>query len=103
MKKIILLVCIVILAALLALFAPRIVAWLFSSQYNANGVSHFLVITIDKDQPKTYVGKLEDHDVYLEGLSADETVFRSVNAENITLEEAFAKNLVSIGDWRKYA
>ena len=36
-----------------------IIPWLFDAQYNSNGISHFLVVTIDKNQPKEYIGKFE--------------------------------------------
>ena len=38
-----------------------IVPSMFSAQYNNKGISHFLVITIDKNQKKTYLGTLERH------------------------------------------
>ncbi len=102
MKKsmIILIISILILAAA---GGRGIIRWLFAGQYNSKGVSHFLVITIDETQPREYIGKLEDHDVYIERLDIDGTVFRSVKAENITLNEAFEGSLVSIDEWRKYA
>ena len=80
-----------------------IVNWLFSSQYNENGISHFLVITIDENQAKEYIGTLGDHDVYVEKLDIDETCFRSIDAENVSIKDAIENNLVSIEDWRKYA
>ena len=102
MKKsmIILIISILILAAA---GGRGIIRWLFAGQYNSKGVSHFLVITIDETQPREFIGKLEDHDVYIERLDIDGTAFRSVKADNITLNEAFEGNLVSIDEWRKYA
>ncbi len=72
-------------------------------QYNANGVSHFLVITIDENQPKEYIGKLDGHDIYVEHLDIEGTNFRSVDAEDVSLADAFENELVSIEDWRKTA
>ena len=77
--------------------------WLFSEQYNENGISHFLVITIDKNQSREYVGELDGHRIYVENLNLEETNFRTVNAENMSIKEAIEKNLVSIEEWRKYA
>ena len=77
--------------------------WMYDAQYNENGVSHFLVITIDESQPKEYVGELENHSIYVEKLKLDELYFITVKAENISLSEAIIKKVVSIGDWRKSA
>ena len=81
----------------------KIVRWLFAQQYNSKGISHFLVITLDNEQQKEYVGKLEEHDVYIEGLNIAETNFRTINAENLSIKDAIESNLVSIEDWKKYA
>ena len=80
-----------------------IVTWLFTEQYNSNGISHFLVITIDKNSPKEYVGEIDNHLVYVEQLKLEETNFRSVDAKNVSIKEAIDNNLVLIADWRKYA
>lgn len=80
-----------------------IIPWLFDAQYNSNGISHFLVVTIDKGVPKTLVGELEDHDVYIENMNIDETNFRSIEAKNVSVKEAIEKNLTSIEEWEKYA
>lgn len=80
-----------------------IVSSLFSTQYNKNGVSHFLVITIDNVTPKTYIGDLDDHRIYVEKMNIDETVFRDIKANNVSIKEALDKKLVSISDWEKYA
>ena len=77
--------------------------WMFDAQYNENGVSHFLVITIDENQPKEYIGELDAHKIFVEKLNMDATYFISVSAENISIKEAIDKNLVSIDDWREYA
>ena len=58
--------------------------WLFSEQYNEKGISHFLVITIDKNQPREYIGELEAHRVFIENLNLEGTNFRTVNAENMS-------------------
>lgn len=65
--------------------------WLFSEQYNENGISHFLVITIDKNQSREYVGELDGHRIYVENLNLEETNFRTVNAENMSIKEAIEK------------
>ena len=84
----------------LALFGKD---WLFSMQYNEKGVSHLLVITIDKKQPKEYIGILDNHKIYIENLNIKETNFRNVKAENVSIKEAIDKKLVSIKEWKKYA
>ena len=81
MKKVIIPIIIAILIILIAC-SGKIVRWLFAQQYNSKGISHFLVITLDNEQQKEYVGKLEEHDVYIEGLNIAETNFRTINAEN---------------------
>ena len=80
-----------------------LVSWLFSAQYNENGVSHFLVVTIDEDRPREYMGELDGLPVYMEGLDIEGTNFRSVDAEDIPVKEAIENGLVSLEEWRKYA
>ena len=80
-----------------------IVRYMFSAQYNSNGVSHFLVVTIDKEQGKEYIGDLENHKVYIEGFNISETNFRNIKAENVSVKEAIEKDLVSIDEWKNYA
>ena len=77
--------------------------WLFSQQYNEKGVSHFLVVTIDKNQPKEFVGELDGHRIYIENLNLEETNFRNINAENISIKKAIEEKLVSISEWKRYA
>lgn len=102
MKKVIIPIIIAILIILIAC-SGKIVRWLFAQQYNSKGISHFLVITLDNEQQKEYVGKLEEHDVFIEGLNIAETNFRTINAENLSIKDAIESNLVSIEDWKKYA
>ena len=102
MKKVIIPIIIAILIILIAC-SGKIVRWLFAQQYNSKGISHFLVITLDNEQQKEYVGKLEEHDVYIEGLNIAETNFRTINAENLSIKDAIESNLVSIEDWKNYA
>ena len=102
MKKVIIPIIIAILIILIAC-SGKIVRWLFAQQYNSKGISHFLVITLDNEQQKEYVGKLEEHDVYIEGLNIAETNFRTINAENLSIKDAIESNLVMIEDWKKYA
>lgn len=96
---------IIILAGIIVLVLGimGIIEWLFKSQYNSYGISHFLVVTIDKNQEKEYLGMLEKHKVYIEGLNIKETNFRSIKAQDVSIKEAINKKIVSISDWRKYA
>ena len=50
---IVIIVIIVIIVGMIYFFTLGI-NWLFSEQYNEKGISHFLVITIDKNQPRVY-------------------------------------------------
>ncbi len=104
-KKNIIIISIIILIVGIALFllSLHIINWLFSIQYNANGVSHFLVVTIDESQPREYVGELDGHRIYIEKFNLNETNFRNVDAENVPIKEAIEKKLVSIAEWKKYA
>ena len=94
---------IVIIFILIGIGLFALIKYAFKEQYNSNGVSHLLVITIDETRGKEYVGRLDNHDIYIDHLKMDETVFRTVDAENLSMKEAFEKELVSINDWRKYA
>ena len=91
---------IVIIFLLISFFG---IDWLFSSQYNKNGVSHFLVVTIDYNQPKEYVGTLDNHKIYVEKFNLKETNFRNIKAENVSIKKAIEEKLVSIEEWEKYA
>ena len=102
-KIIILIITIIVIIVGLIYFLPFGIKWLFSEQYNEKGISHFLVITIDKNQPREYVGELDGHKIYIENLNLKETNFRNVNAENVSIKKAIEENLVSIKEWRKYA
>lgn len=75
---------------------------MFKAQYNSHGISHFLVVTIDNSS-STYIGDLEGHKVYLEGMNIEETVFRSIDAKNVSIKEVLDKELTSIKEWEKYA
>ena len=77
--------------------------WMYDAQYNENGVSHYLVITIDETQPKEYVGELDAHSVFVESFDMDTTYFITVTDEHVSVQEAIENNLVSIGEWKKYA
>ena len=87
----------------LLLVSPHVINWLFSSQYNQNGISHFLVVTIDENQPREYVGELDDYKIYVEKFNLKETNFRNVDAENVSIKKAIEEKLVSIAEWKKYA
>ena len=98
-KKVIILIVAIIGVICISTFGIK---WLFSEQYNDKGISHFLVITIDKNQPREYIGELEGHRVFIENLNLEGTNFRTVNAENMSIKEAIENNLVSIKEWKKY-
>ncbi len=102
-KTIVLIIAIILIIVGMTCFFSFGINWLFSEQYNDKGISHFLVITIDKNQPKEYVGELEGHRIFIENLNLEETNFRTVNAENMSIKEAIENNLVSIKEWKKYA
>ena len=102
-RVIIIFVISIVLVISIILISPSVINWLFFSQYNENGVSHFLVVTIDKNQSRQYIGKLDDHKIYIEKFNLDETNFRNVNAENVSIKKAIEENLVSIKEWKKYA
>ena len=80
-----------------------LVQTMYKAQYNSNGVGHMLVVTIDTAQEKEYIGDLEGHSLYIEKLNKEETVFRSKDAENVSIKRALNEKLVSIEDWKKYA
>ena len=64
MKKKVVLVISLIFIFVLAFISGRIVVKrMISSQYNSNGISHFLVITIDENQSKEFIGQLDEHDI----------------------------------------
>ncbi len=102
-KKLIIIVAVVLAAGVLFLSIPGIMKWLYSQQYNANGISHFLVITIDEDQPRRFIADLDGRKVYMERLDPEGTCFRSVNAENVSVKKAVSDNKTSVDEWRKYA
>ncbi len=102
-KNIILLLTIVIIGIVVFIVMPSVIKWLFSSQYNENGVSHFLVVTIDENQPREYIGELDNHRIYIEGFNLEETNFRNVDAENVPIKKAIEEKLVSVAEWKKYA
>ena len=103
-RIILIIIVVIIIMVIVTLFAtPYVINWLYSSQYNKNGISHFLVVTIDKNQSRQYVGELDGHKIYIEKLKLDETNFRNIDAENVSIKKAIEENLVSIDEWKKYA
>jgi len=80
-----------------------IVFSMFAEQYNSKGISSLLNITIDEKQPKEYIGKLENYNIYVEKLKIDELYFISINNKHISLKVAIDEELVSVKDWRKKA
>ena len=104
MRKNILIILGIILVVGVILFISSFgINWLFSCQYNEKGVSHFLVVTIDKNQPKVFIGELDNHRIYVENLNLEETNFRNINAENVSIKKAIEEKLVTLAEWRKYA
>ena len=77
--------------------------WIYTEQYNLKGVSHFLLIATDENISKQYVGELNNHKVYVEGLDVNESNFRTYDAEALSLKDAIEKKLVSLNEWRRYA
>ena len=102
-KIIILIITIIVIIIGVIWFFSMGIDWIFSEQYNDKGISHFLVITIDKNQSREYIGELDGYKIFIENLNLEETNFRTVNAENISIKEAIENNLVSIKEWEKYA
>jgi len=100
-KKITIILSVILIIVSIALCFG--IDWLFSEQYNKKGISHFLIITVDKDQSKEYIGDLDGYKIYMENLDLEETYFRTINAENISIKETLEKKLVSIDEWKKYA
>ena len=102
-KNIIIIIVSILIAGNVVFITPYVIDWLFASQYNKNGVSHFLVITMDENQSKEYIGELDNHRIYIEKLNLKETNFRNINAENVPIKKAIEEQLVSIEEWKKYA
>ncbi len=103
-KKIIIITGIIlIIGTFVLLVSPHIINWLFSSQYNDNGISHFLVVTIDESRPREYVGELDGHRIYVEKFNLNETNFRNVDAENVSIKKVVEEKLVSLREWKRYA
>ena len=102
-KNILIILSIILMVGIVIFISFFGINWLFSSQYNENGISHFLVVTIDRNQPKVYIGELDNHRIYVENLNLEETNFRNINAENVSIKKAIDEKLVTIEEWRKYA
>lgn len=101
-KRIILIIAIVVIVIAVGILAAiGVKDYMFKAQYNSNGVSHFLVVTVDKDVERIYYGNLGDYAIYTEGFS--ECNFRTVDAKNLSIKEAIDKKLVSVDEWKKYA
>lgn len=105
MKKIILYVIGVLLFILiiLILINSNFINRLFQEQYNSKEISHFLVITIDYNQQKEYLGDLDNHKIYIENLNIEETNFRSVDAKNASIKKVINNKWTFIKEWKKYA
>lgn len=73
------------------------------SQYNADGISSILCISIDDEGKKEYIGELDKHRIYVERLKTDALYFTTVWGKSISLRDAVSQQLVSTKDWRKKA
>ena len=103
-KYFVIILCIIISILIVGLFMYYGgINYLFASQYNENGISHFLVVTKDDNQAREFIGKLDGHRIYVERLNLKETNFRNINAENVSIKKAIEEKLVSIKEWKKYA
>ena len=102
-KNILIILGIILMVGIIIFISSFGIDWLFSSQYNEKGISHFLVVTIDRNQPKVYIGELDNHKIYVENLNLEETNFRNIKAENVSIKKAIDEKLVTIEEWRKYA
>ena len=94
-------IIIIAIVAVVILAVAGIFYFMYAAQYNSKGVSHFLVVTVDQSKERVKIGRLEDYNVFVEGLS--EYNFRTSGAKNLSVKEAIEKNLVSIEEWKKYA
>ncbi len=103
-KKIIVIVavCLGVISALKVALTGLIVSAFFQ-QYNLNGVSSLLCISIDYSQPREYVGQLEGYSIYVEDMKTDELYFTTLTADNLSLKDAVENGAVSVKDWRKKA
>ncbi|MBQ9853578.1 MAG: hypothetical protein IJO57_00910 [Bacilli bacterium] len=99
-KKIFVLISLIIISIVGGIV---IVFAMFTEQYNSKGISSLLIITIDEKQPKEYIGKLENYNIYVEKLKIDELYFISVNNKQVSLKVAIDEELASVRDWRKKA
>ena len=103
-KNIIIISCIILIMGIILFFiGNHIINWLFSSQYNDYGVSHFLVVTVDETKPREFVGELDGYRIYVERFNLNKTNFRNVDAKNVPIKKAIEEKLVSIAEWKKYA
>lgn len=97
-------ICVIVLLCLVfTLVIIGTISWLFSEQYNLNGISHYLVITIDENQPREYIGNLDNHKIYVEKLNLEGTNFRTIEAKDISIKDAIDKKIISIKDWKNHA
>lgn len=62
--------------------------------YNAQGISKYPCITIDKNEEETYVCDASGYQVYTANLK--EIYFVKINADQINLEEALTSEQISI-------
>ena len=97
-KTIIISICCGVIIALIGLVINA-----FNRQYNPNGITSLLNITIDKNQPQEYIGELDGYEIYVKSLKTDALYYTSVKGRNIPLRDAVNNRLVSVKDWREKA
>ena len=76
---------------------------LSDKQYNSNGLSNIMTVLMDETQEKEYVGELDGHRIFIEGLKIGSLEFTRTNGEKVSLKDAIENELTSIDDWRKGA
>ena len=90
--------CIILFVGILGM-----ILYFYSRQYNIKGISNIITVYIDPEREKTYVGRLNGYDIYVENIRTEESIFRTFNAKSIPLKDVIEKNLTSIKDWRRGA
>lgn len=94
---------IIVLIAAITFLIIYFLSRFYNPQYNSNGISNYLCITIDESQQAKYIGKLDNYSIYIEKLKIDALYYTSVSGNNISLVDAVTNKLVSVENWRKKA
>lgn len=95
-KKIIILVIAVAIFVCLILAGGIAIKSIFSSQYNSNGISRYLCITIDDTYGKEYIYKNSEYTVYT--FQLEDAYFMDINANEVSLYDALSTKKISIDD-----